>query len=388
MPNKLTTDEINKCIALRKSLHRKPETAFEEEETAQKINQFISPLKPKETIGKVGGEGLIFTFEGNKKGKHLLFRAELDALPIEEVNDFSHRSTTKGKSHKCGHDGHMSILAGLAILLSKREFPGKVSLLFQPAEEIGEGALAMMQDSRWKEFANQIDQGYALHNLPSYPLHEVILKKGIFAAASKGMIIRLKGEPSHAAHPNDGINPSMAVAQSIQSFYEIPSMHSPFGSSALITPVGIQSGGKIFGTSASEAELYATLRSFDNVTMDSISNALLNRLAGIARTHHLEIETEWVETFPAVNNHEKTVELVEKAANELKLNSLHKSEPFSWSEDFGQFAKDFPICLFGLGSGLKHPQLHNNDYDFPDALIKTGASLFYELIAKENKVNA
>jgi amidohydrolase len=385
MFNKLNTDEIDKCIALRKSLHQKPETAFEEKETAKQIKQFISPLKPQATISNIGGDGLIFTFEGNSKGKHLVFRAELDALPIEEVNEFAHRSTVAGKSHKCGHDGHMSILAALAVLLTKNDFDGKVSLLFQPAEETGEGALAMIKDQNWKAFAKQVDRAYALHNLPTYPLHEIILKKDVFAAASKGIIIRFKGKPSHAAHPNDGINPSLAVAQSIQSFYEIPSMHTPFGSAALITTVGIQSGDKAFGTSASEAELYATLRSFDNTTMENVSKTLIERLEGIAKTHHLQLETEWVETFPAVENDKEAVDLVKKSAESLALKTQNKNEPFSWSEDFGQFAQDFPICLFGLGSGLEQAQLHNNDYDFPDPLIETGANLFYQLIVEENK---
>lgn len=113
---------------------------------------------------------MIFTFEGSSKGKHLVFRAELDALPIEEVNKFAHRSKVEGKSHKCGHDGHMSILAALAVLLTKNDFDGKVSLLFQPAEETGEGALAMMKDDNWKAFAKQVDQPtpYTIYPLTPY----------------------------------------------------------------------------------------------------------------------------------------------------------------------------------------------------------------------------
>ncbi|MEQ8908820.1 MAG: amidohydrolase [Vicingaceae bacterium] len=385
MSNEIDQAQFSKCVALRKALHQEPETAFEETQTAQKVLDFLEETKPDRLEKNIGGYGILAFYQGKRKGKTLLFRSELDALPIAESNTFEHRSKIKGKAHKCGHDGHMSILAALALMLEDREFPGTVILLFQPAEETGEGALAMMKDKRWKKLDLKVDQAYALHNLPGYDLHQVILRKDVFAAASKGMIVKLNGKPSHAAHPMNGINPSLAIAQIVQSFYEIPQMFTPIEQTALITPIGMKAGQKAFGTSASEGEIYATIRTYENHQMEKLGELLEERVQNLCKAHRLNCEIEWVESFPAVENSNSAVELTAKACDELGFDSIWKDTPFSWSEDFGQFAQVFPSCMFGLGSGKESPQLHNEDYDFPDELIKTAAPLFYKLIQLENE---
>lgn len=388
MKNSLSKEQLQACIILRKSIHKEPETAFEEKKTSKKLIDFLQKNSPPDRLVKsIGGFGFLAFYEGNSSGKTLLFRSELDALPIRESNKFEHKSIIEGKAHKCGHDGHMSILAALACLLSKRNFPGTIILLFQAAEETGEGALAMIEDKKWLALNLQVDQSFALHNLPSYELNQIILRNNIFSAASTGMIIKLKGKPSHAAHPMDGVNPSLAISQMIQSFYEIPQMNSPIEQASLITPVGFKAGMKAFGTSAHFGEVYATLRTYDNQQMKKLNKLVKNRIQAIAKTFKLNCTIKWVEGFTAVENNNEAVNLVEETCKEMKLDYCHKETPFSWSEDYGQFSKHFPSCMFGIGAGKSCPQLHTEDYDFPDELINTASCLFFKLVFKYNQIH-
>jgi amidohydrolase len=277
----------------------------------------------------------------------------------------------------------MSILLVLSHFLNDRDFSGTVILLFQPAEETGEGAQAMLKDKRIQDL--KVDRAYALHNLPGFELGKVIYKEEIFAAASKGVIIKLKGKPSHASHPKDGINPSLAVAEIVQAFYEIPQMHTALEEVALITPVGMKVGQKAFGTSASEGEVYATLRTYSNQSMERLSEVLEKRVCKIAEGFESKYEIGYTEEFKAVVNEKDSNKPLLSACKKLEIENQNASSPFPWSEDFGQFAKQFPIYFFGLGAGNKQPQLHNEDYDFPDELIEIGSRLFFEIIQAENQ---
>tara|TARA_R110002096_G_scaffold72174_4_gene172172 strand:- start:18505 stop:19665 length:1161 start_codon:yes stop_codon:yes gene_type:complete len=369
---------------LRQHLHQDPELAHQEVKTAKKVLEFLLNTNPDEVVEGIGGNGLIVSYKGTSKGKDLLFRAELDALPIEEVNTFEHASKNEKVSHKCGHDGHMAILCGLAMLLKDRDkYKGTVHLLFQPAEETGEGAMKMLEDSKINAF--KVDYAFALHNLPGFKMGEIVVKRNTFAAASKGLIVKLKGKPSHASHPKDGINPLFAASQILQLFNESPNMHTALEEVAQITPVGIKMGQKAFGTSASEGEIYATLRTYEDATMERMSTYLEEKIAGIAALHKLKHSIEWTEEFAAVKNDETCFEILENALKELNFEQQEVSSPFPWSEDFGRFSERFPTCMFGLGAGEKHQQLHQEDYDFPDDIISTGVQVFYKLIEKANQ---
>src|SRR5690606_36905544 len=178
----LNTEQLDKLTAFRKKMHANPELSEQESETAKCIISFLDDCNPQQIITKVGGHGILAIFDSGTNGDSLLFRADMDALPIEEINDFEHRSKTKGVSHKCGHDGHTAILLGLATLLSK--YPpkkGKAFLLFQPAEEIGKGAADVLNDEKFKEI--KPDWVFGLHNLPGFPLHQVVVKNDSFTAS-------------------------------------------------------------------------------------------------------------------------------------------------------------------------------------------------------------
>ncbi|MDZ7764991.1 MAG: amidohydrolase [Melioribacteraceae bacterium] len=205
---------------LRKELHKHPELSGEESDTAGRIVEYAKRYDPDEIITSLGGNGVAIVFNGEEKGKTILIRCDLDALPIEEENDFDHKSIEKNVSHKCGHDGHMAIVSGLIPLLAENKIKkGKVVLLYQPAEEIGQGAEWVINDDKFKELIP--DYAFALHNLPKFNTGQVVVREKGFAAASKGLIVRLKGKTAHAGHPERGITPSPAVAELIQQLTSI-----------------------------------------------------------------------------------------------------------------------------------------------------------------------
>lgn len=370
---------LPELVRLRKELHQYPEVAHEEKETAERILNFLKSHAPDRTLTNIGGYGLAAVYEGKEPGPAVMIRAELDALPIQEYNNFDHASKNHGLGHLCGHDGHMVMVGGLAPLLAEeRPARGKVILLYQPAEETGEGALQMLRDSQFRKI--EPDYVFALHNLPGYPKNRIIIREGVFASASKGLIFRLKGAPSHAGHPKDGRNPSMAAAQIVESLMSIAPMHTDLHRAALITPIHIRVGRPAFGTSPGEGEVMFTLRSHSNEVMETITEEAIRQAGKIAEAHEIRLEHEWTEKFVSLVNDPHAVSLVQKAASGLGTEVHFMAEPFPWSEDFGHFTEKYKGALFGLGAGEQQPQLHNENYDFPEELLETGLTMFHSII--------
>lgn len=367
-------------IELRKELHKYPELSGKESQTAKRIVEFAKRFNPDEIISKVGGEGVLVIFEGKQKGKTILIRCDLDALPIDEENEFEHKSVYDNVSHKCGHDGHMSIVSGLIPILSENKIKkGKVGLLYQPAEETGQGASLVLSDEKFTK--QKPDYAFALHNLPGFEKNEIIIKKDVFASASKGLIIKLKGKTSHAGEPERGITPSLAVAELIQELTALP-QNKTIQDFSLVTIIHSRIGERAFGTTPGYAELMATLRSYKDEDMNTLTNLSEELINRIAADHKLKYEIEWVEEFPSTKNDNDCVEVIVQCAEENNLGVNEIDKPFRWSEDFGHFTHNFKGALFGLGSGINQPQLHNPDYDFPDEIILTGTKMFYSIIKK------
>ena len=246
---RLDTNDYQQLIHLRRHLHTYPEVSGQEYKTAQFVAARLRKYQPTILLEQVGGTGIIAIFDSGKEGKTLLFRAELDALPIQEVNDFAHRSVYPTISHKCGHDGHTTILLGLAQYIAKQPIQnGQVILLFQPAEEDGTGAEKMLADPKFKGI--QPDYVFAFHNLPGYPLHQIVWKKGSFTAAVKSIIIELIGKTAHAAEPEKGINPTLAITEILAKTNALSNNQPDRQDFALITPVHIEMGSIAYGVSA------------------------------------------------------------------------------------------------------------------------------------------
>lgn len=374
----MNNSTLKKLTDLRKELHQHPEISGKETKTAARIKTFMEDTNPSLTIEKVGGEGLLFVYDSQVEGPCSMFRCELDALPIKEENAISHKSKTKGQSHVCGHDGHMAIISGLGLHLAENPpEKGKVCLLFQPAEEIGTGAKAVSEDPKYLKI--KPDYAFALHNLPGYDMHQIVIKKAAFAAASTGMIITIKGRNSHSAHPEAGNSPVEAMSKIMVALQKLPDAMKKF---CLVTVIHARVGEVAFGTTPGEATVCATLRAYEDATLDKLIIYAEKLVSQIAKEYKLEVGFDFVEKFTATHNHPEAWGIGKSAAKKLKLKTKNIRIPFRWSEDFGSFSSQTKTLLFCLGSGKKQPQLHEPNFDFPDELIPTGVNMFAEIVGQ------
>ena len=207
----LTDRDVAELTEWRHELHRAPELSGQEAETARKVAAFLAATSADRIETSIGGHGVAAVYQGAEPGPTVMFRAELDGLPIDEISDAPYRSTVPGKGHLCGHDGHMATLAALARGLGRqRPARGRAVLLFQPAEENGAGAAAVLADPKFQSLSP--DYAFALHNLPGLPLGHVALDEGPVNCASRGMRIALTGKTAHASTPEHGASPMPAVA--------------------------------------------------------------------------------------------------------------------------------------------------------------------------------
>jgi amidohydrolase len=372
--------ELKKLIEHRRYLHQHPELSSEEEMTSLYISKYMEEHCSKAIVKKLEGNGLLVTFKGKEIGKQILLRCELDALPIEEINEFNYKSKHKGVAHKCGHDGHMAILLAVAAYFQNNELEkGKVSLVFQPAEETGKGASIILKDPVFIKSCRP-DFVFALHNIPGYPLHSIVTKKKSFSTSVISVKVKLIGKTSHAAEPEKGVNPSAAVSEIITKVDALQIMNQESSSFALITPVFIQLGAESFGVSAGEGELGFTLRTWTNIGMRNLKESFLAIILEVVSTHNLACKVRWLEEFKSIENDKECVDLIQKAAKDNKLPFKLKKQPFKWGEDFGLFTEKYKGAMFGIGAGIDTPALHNPDYDFPDELIESGSNMFIQII--------
>ena len=300
----------------------------------------------------------------------------MDALPIQEESfNLVYKSVNAGVAHLCGHDGHSAILAGFANELDKTGIEaGRVLLLFQPSEENGQGAFSVLEDPR---FTFSPDLVVAFHNLPGYETGQPVYRRGTFACASTGMIIRLSGRTSHAAEPQKGISPESAINRMLEFMREF---RESLPSDTIVTTTHIQMGEKVFGIAPGMGEMYFTLRSERTDILDYVFQQMRVKVQEIAGDEGLGCSVDKTEYFPATVNDSGAVDLLEKALASLKMDGEEIESPFRWSEDFAWFTNRYPGVLFGLGSGKEQPPLHHPEYNFPDELIPTGIQLFKEIL--------
>ena len=359
---------------LRRELHRLADPSGREARTAAFLRERLSTLSPDALIGDVGGQGVMASFRGETPGPSILFRAELDALPIDETIDVAWGSARPGTSHKCGHDGHMALLLGLAGRLSASRPPvGDVHLLFQPAEETGEGAEAVLADPAFRGRA--VDVAIALHNLPGFPEGTVVLRDDVFAWTSIGAAVHLEGHESHASQPELGRSPAPALAQLILDLQRWATSHRTGPSTEALTVTHARLGAPAFGTSPGRAVVFATFRADNEEAMSRFRSDLERRATELAEGDGLQVLLEWHEAFPLTRSDAGINRVIETAARSEGLDVLRPDGPFRWSEDFGHFTARYRGALFGLGSGTDTPPLHHPEYDFPDSLLQTGVNL-------------
>ena len=368
---------MKEIIKFRQEIHKHPEVSNDEYNTSERIINYVKKFNPDE-IMKLGETGVAFSFNGKEKGKTVVFRSELDALPIKEKSGVEYASVNDHIAHSCGHDGHMAILTGLTQKISEnRPKRGRVVMLFQPAEEVEQGARDVVGNPKFIEI--KPDYIFALHNVPGFEKHKIVLKKGSFASASKGMTIKLTGKTAHAAEPQNGISPADAISEIIKKLHVIRENKTLFKDFVLLTIIHIQLGEISFGTSPGYAELRITLRAFENEDMEVLTDKCEKIIREISKIEKLDCKISYSETFPATVNNDDCVNIVEQSAKHIDLDIQNIEKPFKWSEDFGYFTEKYNACFFGLGSGKDQPQLHNPDFDFPDDIIESGINIFYAI---------
>jgi amidohydrolase len=365
---------------IRHYLHQHPELSKNESATSKYIiEQFksigISDVKsvgnPKSILAKIAGQG---------KGKTILFRCELDALPIHEQNEFEYRSKVDGVSHKCGHDGHMTIMLGLAYKLVQQQLSGDVYLLFQSAEEIGHGAQAVLDSGELND--KSIDYVFALHNVPGYDKCSVVIKESVFTPTVESFWAEFTGETSHAGEPDKGKNPSACIASVIQQFNKMHQPDSKKEEYFVVAPVFIKMGEESYGISAGKGSLGYTFRSYDQTFFNQQKKKIEEIVSELAKERELSIRFKWKEAFRSTINDSDAISFIKTAAKSLQLNIIDKTSPFDWGEDFGLFTQHYKGALFGWGAGKDCYPLHDSRYDFPDDIITDAIDLFYE-IAKQ-----
>ncbi len=372
---------LERLKSLRKELHKYPELSGQEKETAARIKQFIEGIHDARIIEHIAGNGIAVVHEFSSSGPNIFIRCELDALPIEEANTFEHRSLNKGISHKCGHDGHMAIVAGLVFWLKEQDFKhGRVVLLFQPAEETGTGAQGVLTDDRFSEL--NPDYLFALHNIPRQPLHSIITLNGNFSSTVQSVAIELKGKESHSAEPEQGVNPALCIAELIQKFDELNTNDVSNEDFRLCVPIYSTMGLKSYGISAGFGELHYTLRTRSVEKMERLKQDIDRILLEVCPKYNLPYTAEWFDFFPAVVNDPFCTEVITEAAKAGQYEIINKSTPYKFGEDFGWFSEKYKAAMFGIGAGMESPALHQANYDFPDDIIETGMTMFKGIIEK------
>lgn len=375
--NKPLDESLHDQLAsIRRHLHANPELSGKEYETAEYVkNTLANKFPPSFFVESLGSTGLAAVYDSENDGPTLLFRAELDALPIEEVNNFDYQSNSCGVSHKCGHDGHMTILIGLAAWLAQNPpAKGKVVLLFQPAEENGSGAVSVLEDEDFEGI--DPDCVYALHNLPGYPSGSIIVKEGPFTSAVNSLLLTFRGKTSHAGEPQSGVNPALVMAKVIAYADEMNQFDRSRKDFCILTPVYAILGEKAYGVSAGYGELHFTLRTRNEDTMSEKEEKLLAEIRRLADDSGLKLEVDYTDRFYGNSNDQEAVNHIVEVAKAASYDLIELGDPLSFGEDFGAFTQHFSGAMFCIGSGEHTPALHNPDYDFPEELIAYGVQMF------------
>lgn len=377
----LSNSDLVELTEFRRDLHRHPEISGEEEQTARTIATALKALSPTKILTGLGGHGVAAIFDTGRDGPTVLFRAELDALPITEQSDASWVSQTAGKGHLCGHDGHMTMLLALGRLIARKPVQnGRVVLMFQPAEEDGSGARAVVADPAFE--AIKPDWAFAIHNEPGRPFGFVSTRAGLTNCASQGLAITLTGKTAHAADPQDGVSPALTVAKLIPALADMGTGGALTDDFRLVTVTHVNIGAPTFGIAPGDGVIYATLRTAQDAAMADLKTDARTLAETLAADAGLQVSFEVFDEFSASINDAQATAVAVAAMDALNVPNGDAGLPMRASEDFGVFGWGAKAAMLCLGPGENHAALHNPDYDFPDDLIPVGAAIF-ERIARD-----
>jgi amidohydrolase len=374
--------------AIRRDLHAHPELCYEEERTADIVAAKLTEWGI-EVVRGLGLTGVVGIIKNGTSPRAIGIRADMDALPMQEVNSFAHASRHAGKMHACGHDGHTAMLLGAAhYLATQRHFDGTVYLIFQPAEEGGGGARRMMDDGLFTRFP--MDAVYGMHNWPGLAMGSFGVVAGPMMASSNEFHVVVKGKGSHAAQPHKGIDPVMTAVQIAQSWQTIISREKNPLDTAVLSITQIHAGSAT-NVIPDEAVLIGTVRTFTTPVLDLIERRMAEIAAHTAAGFNATVQFNFKRNYPPLVNHRKetafAIEAMKAVAGADMVNT--DIEPTMGAEDFAFMLQAMPGCYVFIGNGegehragghgLGPCNLHNASYDFNDQLLPIGASYWVRL---------
>eukprot|EP00913_Durusdinium_trenchii_P026858 g25193.t1 len=362
----------------RRSLHQHPEILYDVHETAAFVAAKLAEFGVDEVVTGLGRTGVVGIIRGQGSGERTIgFRADMDALPLTEITDSPWKSAVPGAMHACGHDGHTSMLLGAAKYLAEtRNFNGQVAVIFQPAEEGGAGALAMIEDGLMERFG--IEEIYGMHNMPGVPLGQFAIRKGGIMAAPDRFTITIKGRGGHAAQPHRTIDPIFIGSQLVGSLQAIAARNADPVRSVVISVTRFDAGTS-HNIIPDQAVLMGTVRTLSEEMRDLAENRIRQIVAGIVDAHDAEAEIAYERKCPVTSNHPAETEHAAAVAEEIvgPDNVDTNVDPSMAGEDFAFMLKRRPGAFIFIGNGDSAP-LHNPRYDFQDGAIAYGISYWVE----------
>jgi hippurate hydrolase len=372
----------SEMTAIRRDIHAHPELAYEENRTSDIVAAKLAEWGLEVTRG-LGKTGLVGTLRKGNSLRSIGLRADMDCLPMDERNDFEHRSQSPGRMHACGHDGHTAMLLGAAKLLSEsRHFEGAVHFIFQPAEEGGGGGKAMIEDGLFEKFP--CDAVFAIHNKPGVPLGHIVSRPGPLLAAADRWDIRITGKGGHAAHPHTTCDPMVVGASIVMSLQTIVSRNIDPQDATVVT-VGFFKAGSAYNVIPGEAHIGGTTRTTTPENRALAQRRIKEICDGAAQMYGVKVEVEHRPGYPpTVNNPEKTRFAIEVAADVCGGHAVRdNARPSMGAEDFSYMLEKVPGAMVMLGNGGSEAiNLHNPRYDFNDMAIPFGVSFFVKTVER------
>ncbi len=380
------SDLHEQMVTWRHHLHQHPELSFKEKMTSDYIASVLQSHDIEIHRG-LAVTGIIATVHGQRDGNVIGLRADMDALPIQELNDFSYKSVHEGKMHACGHDGHSTMLLGAAIYLKENnDFSGTVHFIFQPAEEAGGGGRVMVEEGIFDKFPCQAV--YGMHNFPGIAEGQFAVHDTAVMAANETLKINIKGKGGHAAMPDQCIDPVVVGAQIISALQSVVARNVAPLNSAVVS-ITMVNAGFVSNVVPDDMQLTGSLRYFSKEVGDEVKDKIKNIVEGVSHSMGASATFESVSNYPATINIPKHAELCANAAAMVvgENNVLRNEQPTMGSEDFAFLLNASEGAYIWIGNGLvpeDSPKggcmLHNTQYDFNDEILPIGASYWIQLV--------
>ena len=374
-------DLQSEITAWRRDFHENPELLYEVHRTAGIVSDKLKQFGCDEVVTGIGRTGVVAVIKGktDKSGKVIGIRADMDALPIEEATGAPHQSKVRGAMHACGHDGHTAILLGAAKYLAEtRNFDGTAVMIFQPAEEGGAGAEAMLKDGLLERFG--VQEVYGLHNMPGIPVGNFALRPGPLMAAADRFDIQIEGKGGHAARPHEGIDTLLVACQVVTALQSIVARNVNPLESAVVSVCSVQAG-NTFNVIPQHARLLGTVRTLTDEVRDLCETRIRAVVESVCAAYGATVKIEYNRGYPVTRNHPEQADFLARIAAQVGGEGAVDADvtPLMGAEDFSYMLEQRPGAYIFLGNGAT-PGVHHPAYDFNDEAIPYGVSLWAKVV--------